>query len=77
MDRRGWGDPETGISFAFVHNVEGGGGVELGLERQLAMGTLANAAAILPESARETRERVDRGLGMLATMQQRLGTPKL
>jgi hypothetical protein len=72
----GWGDPATGISFAFVHNVEGGGGVELGLERQLAMGTLANAAAILPGSG-ETRQRVERGLSMLAAMRERLGAPKL
>jgi hypothetical protein len=72
----GWGDPATGISFGFVHNVEGGGGVELGLERQLAMGTLANAAAIVSESS-ETRQRLDRGLAMLEAMLQRLGAPKL
>ena len=59
-----------------MHNVEGGGGVELGLERQLAMGTLANAAAILPNTG-ETTQCVERGLEMLATMQQRLGSPKL
>jgi hypothetical protein len=58
--------------------VFGAGGVELGLERQLAMGTLANAAAVLPEGG--TKQRVDGGLKLLAGMEQRLGqaaAPKL
>lgn len=73
----GWGDPETGISFAFIHNTidsrefsgkQSGRLIGMGMERIVEMGTLANAAAIMQPPC----PCVVDGLRSLREMQERL-----